>query len=105
MILIVCGLSPLPEVIAARRPSHVITLLDPATLIETPQGIAPERHLRLGVNDISEPIEGMVPPDEARVHRIHGLSRASGIPGPGQDRPALRDGIYLAFGIACGPER
>lgn len=70
MILIVCGLAPLPEVIAARRPSHVITLLDPSTLIETPAGISPERHLRLGVNDICDPVEGMIPPDEAAVAQI-----------------------------------
>lgn len=70
MVLIVCGLAPLTEVIAARRPSHVITLLDPATLIETPRGIAPERHLRLGVNDICEAIEGMTPPDETTISRV-----------------------------------
>ena len=70
MILIVCGVGPLPEVIAARRPSHMITLLEPATLIDTPTGIQPERHLRLGVNDICEPCEGMVLPDEAAVARI-----------------------------------
>lgn len=69
MVLIVCGVAPLPAVIAARRPSHVITLMDPATVIETPEGISPERHLRLGVNDICEPVEGMSPPDEAIVAR------------------------------------
>ena len=65
MLLVVCGVGPLEQVIAARRPSHLITLLDPATLIDTPSGIAPERHLRLGVNDICEPMEGLVLPDEA----------------------------------------
>ncbi|MDX9998166.1 MAG: protein-tyrosine phosphatase family protein [Phenylobacterium sp.] len=70
MVLIVCGLAPLTRVIEARRPSHVITLLDPATLIETPAGIAPDRHLKVGVNDICEPIEGMVPPDETTIAQV-----------------------------------
>ncbi|HEY9216866.1 MAG TPA: protein-tyrosine phosphatase family protein [Phenylobacterium sp.] len=70
MILIVCGLDRLPNVIAERRPSHVITLLDPASLIDTPLGIQPERHLRLGVNDINEPAEGLVLPDETVVQQI-----------------------------------
>lgn len=70
MVLIVCGLAPLAQVIEARRPSHVITLLDPATLIETPAGITPDRHLRVGVNDICEPIEGMVPPDETTIAQV-----------------------------------
>jgi predicted protein tyrosine phosphatase len=70
MVLIVCGLAPLAQVIEARRPSHVITLLDPATLIETPAGITPDRHLKVGVNDICEPIEGMVPPDETTIAQV-----------------------------------
>lgn len=70
MTLIVCPLSQVHAVIAARRPSHLVTLLDPASLIETPPGIAPDRHLRLGVNDIVEEVEGRLCPDEALVGRI-----------------------------------
>lgn len=70
MILIVCGLADVEAVIAARRPSHMITLLDPASMIDTPQGVSPERHLRIGVNDIAEPAEGLILPDEAVVSRI-----------------------------------
>lgn len=67
MIAIVCGLSEVERLIAERAPSHLVTLLDPPTLIETPRGIAPERHFRLGVNDISEPMDGMVLADEGAV--------------------------------------
>jgi predicted protein tyrosine phosphatase len=48
MQLIVCGLADVEPLLAARRPSHMITLLDPATLIAMPTVLAPERHLRLG---------------------------------------------------------
>ena len=70
MTLIVCPLSQVHAVIAGRRPSHLVTLLDPASLIETPAGVAPERHLKLGVNDIVEEIEGRFCPDEGSVRRI-----------------------------------
>lgn len=70
MTLIVCPLRHVEAVIAARRPSHLITLLDPASLIDTPAGLAPERHLRLGVNDIVEAAEGRILPDEALVRAI-----------------------------------
>lgn len=70
MTLIVCPLSQVGAVIAARRPSHLVTLLDPASLIDTPPGVAPEQHLRLGVNDIIEETEGRFCPDEALVRRI-----------------------------------
>ena len=68
--LIVCGLDRVGEVIAARAPSHLVTLLDPASLGATPAGIGQGRHLRLGINDITEPMEGMVHPTEATVDDI-----------------------------------
>lgn len=70
MVMIVCGLADVPGVIAARRPSHMVTLLDPNTMIETPDGMTPERHLRLGVNDIASPMEGMTAPDERLVEQL-----------------------------------
>lgn len=68
--IIVSGLAEVPALILRRRPSHLVTLLDPATMIETPAGMAPERHLKLGVNDIAEPTEGLIPPDETVVARL-----------------------------------
>ncbi|WP_309643096.1 hypothetical protein [Phenylobacterium sp.] len=66
MTLIVCGLAEVPAIIAARAPSHLITLLDPASMIETPEGFA-ERHLKLGVNDIAEAMDGLILPHEGLV--------------------------------------
>lgn len=70
MTLIVCPLSYVETVVAARAPSHLITLLDPHDVILTPQGLAAERHLKLGVNDIVDAAEGYVCPDEDLVRRI-----------------------------------
>lgn len=70
MPLIVSPLSQIATVIAMRKPSHMVTLLDPATVIDTPAGLTPDRHLRLGVNDISEQAEGLISPDEALVRRL-----------------------------------
>ena len=70
MTIIVCPLSHVETVVAARSPSHLITLLDPANLITTPAGIAPERHLKLGVNDVVELSDVHVCPDEGLVRRI-----------------------------------
>lgn len=59
MKILICPLSYVETVVAEHRPSHMITLLDPEHLIETPAGVAPDRHLRLGVWDISQAAEGM----------------------------------------------
>ena len=70
MTLIVCGLADVPGLVAARKPSHVVTLLSPESMIDTPQGVDPARHLRIGVNDIAAPMDGLVCPDETVVDRL-----------------------------------
>lgn len=73
--LIVSPLRLVPQIVANRSPSHLITLLDPDELIETPAGIAPENHLKLGVNDIAEPIEGMTLASEDTVRQLLDFGR------------------------------
>lgn len=75
MTIIVCGLGDVPATLAARRPSHMITLLDPATMIGTPQGLGEGRHLKLSVNDIAEPMEGLVLPHEGVVQQLLTFAR------------------------------
>jgi predicted protein tyrosine phosphatase len=86
-----------------RKPSHLITLLDPDHPLETPQGLDPERHLKLGVHDINESVEGLTPPDEAAVLRIIGFGR-----GWDAERPILihcwagiSRSTATAFTLAC----
>ncbi len=75
MTLIICGLADVPRLIAARRPSHLVTLLDPATMIDTPAGVSPARHLRLGVNDIAEEADGLKAPDHSLVTELLAFGR------------------------------
>jgi predicted protein tyrosine phosphatase len=75
MVLIVTPLRLLQAVIAERGPSHIITLLSPEELIETPAGFDPKRHLRLGVHDIAVPEAGLVAPDAALVERVLEFAR------------------------------
>lgn len=70
MVLIVTPLRRLPEVIAARAPSHLVSLLTPEEMIETPPGFPRERHLRLGMHDIHAPMPGLIVPDAAMVEAI-----------------------------------
>jgi predicted protein tyrosine phosphatase len=76
MTLIVCSLNDMPGVVSRRRASHLVTLLDPGTPADTPLSLARGRHLRLDVNDISEPAPGYVVPQADCVLRL--LQFASG---------------------------
>ena len=49
--------------------------------------------------------QAVLPANKELVHRFHCRARAFGIPGAGQNRPALRDRVDLAFGIARRAER
>lgn len=70
MTIIVCGLGDVAATLARQRPSHMVTLLDPATMIATPGALSSERHLKLAVNDIAEPAEGLVLPGEDVVRQL-----------------------------------
>jgi len=74
--LFVTPLSALDAAIRDKRPSHVVSLLSPEHMIETPAGFAAERHLRLGVNDIIDPSMGDAPPAKEHVKRLLEFARS-----------------------------
>src|SRR5262245_34534223 len=81
-MLHVCPFSALPTLVERAKASHVISLLQEEILVERPRGILPERHLRLRVHDISEPLVGCVHPDLTHVEEIIAFARAWGGEGP-----------------------
>src|SRR5215471_11632619 len=66
----VCALSALPDVVVRHQASHLLTCLQDAVVVETPHPILPDRHLRLHMHDISEPMLGCVVPDAEHVGRL-----------------------------------
>jgi predicted protein tyrosine phosphatase len=73
--ILVTPLSALEDAIASHRPSHIITLLSPEHMIETPAGFPIERHLKLGINDVADPMSGDNPPARDHVERLLAFSR------------------------------
>jgi predicted protein tyrosine phosphatase len=66
----VAPLSLVETTVAGARVSHLVTLINGEMPITTPPGIGPDRHLRLAMNDICEPQEGLVLPCEAHVEDL-----------------------------------
>ena len=73
--ILVTPLSGLEDAIASHRPSHIVTLLSPEHMIETPAGFPADRHLKLGVNDIADPAAGEHPPSRVHMDRLLAFSR------------------------------
>lgn len=58
MAIIVCPLSRAPDIARDRKPSHVVSLLDPGSAFPTLDGYDEGRHLRLPIHDIEAEAEG-----------------------------------------------
>jgi predicted protein tyrosine phosphatase len=66
----VCSLARLNDTVAACRATHVVTLVRDETRVFRPDGIEPENHLWLQMDDIADPIEGLIAPNEEHVTQL-----------------------------------
>ena len=73
--LLVAPLSSLSDAMKDHGPSHLISLLSPEHMIDTPFGFPIDRHLRLGVNDIVDPAAGTAPPARKHIDDLLEFSR------------------------------
>lgn len=69
-VIHVCPLAELDDVVGARRPSHVVSLVSPSMPEIAARSIAGTQYLRLGINDITAPREGYVLAEEPDVARL-----------------------------------
>ncbi|MCX7281143.1 MAG: hypothetical protein NTX21_06250 [Alphaproteobacteria bacterium] len=74
--LLVAPLSSLSDALAAHAPSHLVSLLSPEHMIDTPAGFPAAKHLRLGVNDIVDPAAGTAPPARQHIDTLLEFSRS-----------------------------
>jgi len=66
----VAPLSLVESTIEDAKVSHLVTLINGETLVPTPPLITPDRHLRLDMNDICQPVTGLVLPCEEHVAEL-----------------------------------
>jgi predicted protein tyrosine phosphatase len=66
-------LSAVRDTIAASGASHLVTIINQQSMIETPAPILRERHLRIAVNDIAQPIEGLIHPAAHHIEELIGF--------------------------------
>jgi predicted protein tyrosine phosphatase len=71
--VVVCSLSMVSATVAASGASHLVSLINDDTPVVRPRTIAPGNHLFLGINDIIEPMDGMVLPALEHVHELVGF--------------------------------
>ncbi len=69
-IIHVCGLNAVDETLTSAGATHLVTLINSNTMIDTPSNIKPELHLRLAMNDISQPQTNLVQPAEIHIEEL-----------------------------------
>jgi len=73
-MILITPLSAMPEAIKRHAPSHMISLLSADYMIDTPDGFAAERHLRLSLHDIDDPAGNQAPAQD-HVDRLIAFGR------------------------------
>jgi predicted protein tyrosine phosphatase len=66
----VCSLARLNDTVTACSARHVVTLVRDETRVFRPPGIDPDNHLWLQMDDIADPVDGMIVPSEAHVDQL-----------------------------------
>lgn len=66
----VCPLSRLDDTVQACRATHVVTLVREQARVYRPHGVAADKHLWLQMDDIADPIDGMIAPNEEHIIQL-----------------------------------
>jgi predicted protein tyrosine phosphatase len=78
----VCSLAAVPATLAAAGARHLMTVINAQTMLETPAGIATRDHLKIAVNDIALPQDGLVHPAPEHIEQILRFAREWDHAGP-----------------------
>jgi predicted protein tyrosine phosphatase len=60
----------LTTAIASTDSEYLVSLMSPNSMVATPSTIAPENHLKLGVDDVEELAEGYIAPCRAHIEAL-----------------------------------
>lgn len=66
----VCSLAAMPDIVRGTGARHLITVINGQMIPPTPAGIADGDHLRIACNDIAEPRDGLICPDDTHVGEL-----------------------------------
>jgi predicted protein tyrosine phosphatase len=72
----VCSLTRLHQTVAESGARHIVSLLKDVDRVRRPDSIPPANHLVLSMDDITEPLDGYLPPDDDHVTRLIAFVRS-----------------------------
>jgi predicted protein tyrosine phosphatase len=66
----VCSLAALPETVRITGASHVLTVMANVNQVQRPASILEANHLKVSMDDINEPADGFVAPNDGHVMQV-----------------------------------
>ena len=66
----VCSLAALPEIVRMTGASHVLTVMGNVDQVIRPESVLAANHLKVSMDDITEPMQGYTTPSEAHVEQV-----------------------------------
>ena len=71
----VCSLAALPETVRLTKASHVLSIMGNVDQVARPVSVLPANHLKVAVDDITEPMDGYVMPSDEHIDQVLGFVR------------------------------
>ena len=68
--IIICGLADIQECVDKYAPDKMLTIINKNFSPDTPQGMNKNRHLKMLIDDISEPREGFILPEKHHAQKL-----------------------------------
>jgi predicted protein tyrosine phosphatase len=72
----VCSLAALPETVRRTGASHVLTVMANVDQVQRPESVKPANHLKVAMDDITEPMDGYVAPSEEHIEQVLAFVRS-----------------------------
>ena len=66
----VCSLAALPEIVRTTGASHVLTVMGNVDQVMRPASVLAANHLKVSMDDITEPMDGYTTPSETHVEQV-----------------------------------
>jgi predicted protein tyrosine phosphatase len=66
----VCSLAALLDTVKATGASHILTVMANVDQVQRPESVLEANHLKVQVDDITEPVDGFVAPSEAHIEKV-----------------------------------
>ena len=66
----VCSLADLPETVASTGARHILTVMGKVHIVQRPASVLEANHLKISMDDITDPAEGFVAPSSHHIAQV-----------------------------------